>query len=257
MIWPDEAVVPGDRERPYVTQRGQDPLFRSDPTSLIPAVEKFTAAKTIERGLTLSELPGVRVDVAGHEVHPLIDADGVSDPARRLWYADIEIDPGSAYTPFIRLALARYQPNSVSTAVLDGEDVKLSPVVLLDFMQLLPDRAATVVGNSSSGGVSVSVSGRSYRDSSSGSGPSFMTVAIDKRLEPSGSGAENIGWAESYREVGLDSVSTGRDGTTTWSGTIAGPSDGGSYRLVIREYERLGTPDKPQSRLVYTDTVLL
>ncbi len=258
VLWQDEATAPTDRERPYVTQRGQDPLFRSDPTSLLPGPEKFTAAKTQDFGLTLADLPGVKVDVAGHDVHELVDEDGISDPGRRLWYADIEIDPGSAYTPFIRMALARYQPNSVSNG---KTDVKLSPVVLLDFIQLLPDRVATVVKSTSSNEVTVSVTGRSYRDSSYGPGPSFMTVAIDRRMEEAGSGAENIGWEDSIREIRLDEFpSTARDGITTWTGTISGPPGGltgSSNRLVIREYEVLGSEDDGGSRMVYMDTVLL
>ena len=45
------------------------------------------------------------VDVAGHTVG--------YDPDRQLWYCDIQFDNPSAYTPFVRLALARYQPHSI------------------------------------------------------------------------------------------------------------------------------------------------
>ena len=44
----------------------------------------------------------------------------------------------SAYFPFVRLALARYQPDSMP-------ECHLSPVVLADFTQLAPDRSLTVV----------------------------------------------------------------------------------------------------------------
>lgn len=59
------------------------------------------------------------------------------DAERQLWYADLVIRPHGAYFPFVRLALARYQPMSE-----DG--LHLSSVVLTDFQQLTPDRLAIV-----------------------------------------------------------------------------------------------------------------
>src|SRR5262249_26907579 len=66
---------------------------------------------------------------AAHDVH--------FDRDRKLWFCDIEIDPGNTYYPFVRLALARYQAHSVPNA-------HLSRVVMTDFIQLLPDRTAKV-----------------------------------------------------------------------------------------------------------------
>jgi hypothetical protein len=60
------------------------------------------------------------------------------DTSRKLWYCDIVINPGEAYFPFIRLALARYQPAS-----LPG--MHLSSVAMASFQQLAPDRVATVL----------------------------------------------------------------------------------------------------------------
>jgi len=57
------------------------------------------------------------------------------DPARKLWYCDIELAAGSSYQPFVRLGLCRYQPHSI-----DGHH--LSRVVIGEFSQLLPDRSA-------------------------------------------------------------------------------------------------------------------
>ena len=74
---------------------------------------------------TLAEVPGQLVSVAPHEVHADLD--------RRLWYCDIELAPGPSYFPFVRLALARYQPNSMA-------GVELSRIVLADFAQLTPDQ---------------------------------------------------------------------------------------------------------------------
>lgn len=50
------------------------------------------------------------IEVAPHDVF--------FDDVRQLWYCDIEIDHGRSYWPFVRLALARYQPASDSGAHL-------------------------------------------------------------------------------------------------------------------------------------------
>jgi hypothetical protein len=94
--------------------------------------------------------PSVLVDVAPHDV--AYDAD------RHLWYCDVEVNFAAAYYPFIRLALARYQPTSVPGA-------HLSNIVLADFMPLAPDRWLTVTAGSSPKSRSVSVYGHTYRDS--------------------------------------------------------------------------------------------
>jgi hypothetical protein len=53
------------------------------------------------------------------------------DDERRLWYADVVVDPGPAYAPFIRLSLARYQPISAPGS-------HLSLAVTAEVVQLLP-----------------------------------------------------------------------------------------------------------------------
>ena len=57
------------------------------------------------------------------------------------WYADIQLAPPTAsYAPFVRLALARFQPDS-----LPG--LALSQIVLSDLVRLLPDRRLIVERN--------------------------------------------------------------------------------------------------------------
>jgi hypothetical protein len=68
--------------------------------------------------------------IIGHRVH--------FDYNKKLWYCDIELGNAlTAYMPFIRLALVRYQPNAMET-------VKISKVVLTDFAQVLPSRQVSV-----------------------------------------------------------------------------------------------------------------
>jgi hypothetical protein len=59
------------------------------------------------------------------------------DSRRNRWYVDIRIDPVGSYLPFLRLALARYQPHA-----LPG--FELSQIVATEFTQLLPTRSASV-----------------------------------------------------------------------------------------------------------------
>jgi hypothetical protein len=87
-------------------------------------------ARVVAEAVQLRERPeDALVQVVGHRVH--WDAD------RRLWYCDIELDPGATYMPFVRLALVRYQPNALTGA-------KISKVVLAEFSQVLPRRAAVL-----------------------------------------------------------------------------------------------------------------
>ena len=69
------------------------------------------------------------MSVVGHPV--------TYSPERDMWYADIDIDPGEASWPFLRLALARFQPWSVQGA-------ELSPVAIVDFVHVLNARTASV-----------------------------------------------------------------------------------------------------------------
>jgi hypothetical protein len=112
---------------PLVTQWGLDPLWDTVLPKFRSRVEDFTARVTSE-AVSLREVPSTTVQVVGHRVQ--WDAD------RRLWYCDIELDPGATYMPFVRLAFVRYQPNA-----LDG--AKISKVVLGDFAQVLPRRRST------------------------------------------------------------------------------------------------------------------
>lgn len=110
-----------------VTQVGRDPLFASEPLPPLAAKEWFTG---------FSEPPAASADL-GTSV--LLVPYAVTRDGDR-WYADIEITPPAAapsYAPFVRLALARFQPNSL-------RGMSLSPVVVADPVRLLPDRRLIV-----------------------------------------------------------------------------------------------------------------
>lgn len=112
-----------------VTQWGLDPLWDTALPKSKTSITDFTARVRAE-AVVLQERPkDPPVQVVGHRVH--------WDPERKLWYCDIELDPGSTYMPFVRLALVRYQPNAL-------DDAKISKVVLAEFAQVLPRRRAVL-----------------------------------------------------------------------------------------------------------------
>jgi len=118
---------------------------------------------------------GTRVDVAPHLVG--------YDPERQLWFADIVIDPGKAYMPFIRLALARYQPISVPGA-------HLSSVATTEVVQLTNDRMATVT-RSSPLQYRISLFGEALGTLRSATAPSRVEIAVEN-LQPGDN--EDFGW---------------------------------------------------------------
>ncbi len=176
---PDTAPA-GTPYKNCVTLWGNDPIWDSAfVPGIAPTPERFPRARTapdpggawLPPGAPDSEkdqrpgafavtglpLPGVErtraaiVDVAPHDVY--------FDAERQLWYCDIEIDPGSAYFPFVRLALSRYQPTSVDGA-------HLSNVVLADIMALTADRWLNITPETDSRALRVAVFGVSYYESS-------------------------------------------------------------------------------------------
>ncbi len=157
-----ETSPTGAPYKKYVTQWGNDPVWDSPSVAGIsPRRADFTIARNAP-DVTGAWLPpnapetekdqqpgpftvvGLRpprvtgseaaIEVAPHDVF--------YDAERQLWYCDIQIDSPGSYFPFIRLALARYQPISVAGA-------HLSNVVLADFIALSADRWLNLTGNDS------------------------------------------------------------------------------------------------------------
>jgi hypothetical protein len=243
-----------DREqaKAYLTQWGQDPIWDHVPLSADPSIKHFPDAQTVERSLPLSIASGVvRVDVAGYPVH--------FDEERHLWYCDLTIvTESSTYAPFVRLALVRYQPNALVEA-------KLSRAVVADFVQLTPERAATLAAAPGESGVlRVTVSGPAPYGPTSNE----LVVTVQKR-DP------GINTDMAWKDSNDFSVSKDLAGPLhlpppadflLWSGVlryIGKPADlaPGRYRLLLREYERLsgdgannGEESVVQRRLIYAET---
>ena len=214
------------------------------------------------------------VDVAPHDVF--------FDEERQLWYCDIEVTWGEAYFPFIRLALARYQPVAL-------QDAHLSNVVLADFMPLVPDRSLNVTQTRDPRTQRVSVFGNTFTDSSSHE--EAKSARVRNQIMPDGTIlemrapnvapssvievwvecfdpalGEDFGWRREPNAL-IDEVFVGHIFFTPklWDGTVTLPQPPGGtarYRLVIAEYEEYlvdsampydEIPTKKDRRLVFIE----
>lgn len=170
------------------------------------------------------------------------------DASRQLWYCDIDMDPGTAYFPFVRLALARYQVNSITGS-------HLSPVVLADFVQLVPDRTASIVPDPKNGNqVIVTVAG--IQGSAAPVRKSVVEVWLEE-ANPHVPGELSWTTVPGSKPIPLPRTSSGE-----WRGTVALPApEAKPYRIVIKEFEvfdTTGEPDTPRKeerRLVYADAL--
>ena len=76
-------------------------------------------------------------DVQGHPAVRVLGYQPEYDEASGRWFVDVALQETSALWPFVRLAVARYQPHSI-------EGCSLSPVALTSWVQPLPTRTLTV-----------------------------------------------------------------------------------------------------------------
>ena len=153
-----------------ITMWGSDPIWNdAKVTSVSPAPDAFPLARwrapiTFD-GAGFPEIEGVDLPAGDFPVANLAHPDGGAprlnvaphsvgyDTERQLYYCDIVVRaPARTYFPFIRLALARYNPISVDGA-------HLSDIVLTEFVQLTPDRFVVVTRKSGGTKADISVYG--------------------------------------------------------------------------------------------------
>lgn len=250
--------VSRDRYKSYFTQWGMDPIWQTAGLWGAPGIWQFPDRQAEANNVSLEEIPGFNVDVVGYPVE--------FDPERQLWYADLTLDAFETYSPFVRLALVRYQPDALP-------DARLSRVVLADFAQLVPGRAVIVHPHPAHTRIlRVQISGiapvgpnalvEHYNKRPVSVPPTRFKVRIQERiagLDP------ELGW----REVALQVVDKAEiiafqpddqiapiklfvepPNTTAnlafWEGLVRFPDSPphGRYRLLIEEYEAISN-DRP------------
>jgi hypothetical protein len=230
----------GDPQK-FITHWGLDPIWGSAGTDAGPYIHQFPLRVAVGTGISLLEAPGHTVTVVGHQPK--------FDPSRKLWYCDLQLDAGAAYFPFVRLALARYQPFSIAGR-------HLSRVVLADFAQLVAERRAafTKIGTSA---VRVSLRGPGgYTDNAKQFGQLKHSTGLDNvtrlsrfalaQFEQLPPGATtDLAWVPVGEEVRLDLSAGGGLDDIRYSGTVPLPTVGQGFqlRLALREYEVFGTDE--------------
>src|SRR5262249_47066033 len=118
----------------YVSRWGSDPIGKAaDAAPVDLSALNFPNKITAESKL----LPLVDQALAHDSQKARILSHSVQfDQKRRLWFADVAMTLTLEEWPFVRLALVRYQPQSIA-----GNEI--SEIVLTDFAQLPPNRTVT------------------------------------------------------------------------------------------------------------------
>lgn len=272
---PSPLEVPVLMEK-YVTQYGEDPISgQAVHVTRALRTRDFTRATNVRTGLRPFELvasadPTATVAVAGHDVG--------YDPERKLWFCDIEVAAGQSYFPFLRLALARFQPSA-------NAGCNLSSTVLADFVQLAPDRKATIALDPADPlSLRVTVTGLSFRTQVTGAGVTRdvtsivedrrkmaeVRVTVERHEFPA---AGDAGWTpvSGLTSIPLTRIDLPFTASTSWMGALRLTSSRLSVpqRLVIEEFElrdpgtatpaRVDADGNPVDgrRLVYTDIIRL
>jgi hypothetical protein len=249
-----------DKYKPFFTQWGMDPIWKTAGLSHAPQVSNFPDAVDSDYGVSLEEAsarlasgdPG-RVDVAGFEPQ--------FDEVRKLWFADVTIDLGPTYSPFVRLALVRYQPHAL-------DDARISRVVLAGFAQLTPDRSALVTADPHHPRtLRVVVSGVAPAGPlPAGPGtkparPTHVRVRVQKRSPIGG----DLGWedapaAEATATQFYEGPGLGQADLGLWVGAVTFTSAPApdAYRLLVEEFEYISAEyregGQAPGRLIYAET---
>jgi hypothetical protein len=197
------------------------------------------------------------------------------DPKRKRWFVDVILDSTSSVWPFLRLAVARYQPNSVP-----GQE--FSPIVTTDFVQLPPERIGTL-SRPDTDAVRISLSGVTALTSAPGITlpdakpnltqlvnllPKSHNVVATLQARNKSSNSE-IDWVQRGDVVTCDLAGVDEDSfNATWSASLplkpaehlVTPATEDDLRVQVEEYEILSADPQPgaadlteSQRLIYAD----
>jgi len=256
VVWPhdegslldDPSLQEGDVER--VTWTNRDPIHATQSPTAVPAESSFSDFASAHDVPLFEGGPMVRA-----LVYPVFFNDG-------HWYADVAL-PGVAaasYAPFVRLAVARFQGESLVGPDLD---LRMSTVLTADLAQVLPDRKLVV--RRSGDRLEVSLSGLARLSDTQ---PNRVFASIE-RLDPDAA-PDGVDLASPDQgDPGFPAWQRVADGTE--SGTvnadlpsIALPAGPGRFRLVVREVEELranvseigiDAPSELADRTVFVDVI--
>ena len=257
-----KTSIPAAGMEAFVTRAGGDPIHSSvnDPY-LYPSA-------TVARG----DLPAREVALAGVP-EPVVVVPFRPWRADTGWVADLALpglgDPEKGSWPFVELALARYQPDS-----LPG--LELSPVVKAEFVQVMPELRLSVQETVQPSGNTLTVSLKGVMFDSS---KNTFTVLLEHLVAPAGTAPDAV---ELAALAGDPSQPPATDGLPAW--VAVGPPQGsqgdqgpfqsvviplpaglaGPLRLRVRESEAVDAQQAPiddngelTARTIYSDIVIL
>jgi hypothetical protein len=237
------AAFPYDLD-PFVSGYGQDPVFTTGATRQA-SVTDFTLAVHRGTSLLLAEQSETQpwVDVAGHAV--------AWDASRKLWYADVALNPGASYLPFVKLALVRYQPNSLS-------GLELSRVVQADFIQVAPDRLMQLTFPSATV-VRVVVAGPGYTATTDAGTPDTVLAYVQESTVKTSDADLQWTIAPSSVDGTVLPIVSQTATETIWDGEVKLPAARGSrpFRILVAEFEqhKVVRAGNLPSRVSYLDAV--
>ncbi|MFE0520865.1 hypothetical protein [Streptomyces sp. NPDC058954] len=221
---------------PVVSVAGRDPLRDTGAPPAVLTPGQFNAPAAVR-----ADLPEANrtLEVLPHQAE--------FDRERGRWFADLDLAPvvAGSYFPFVRLALARYQPWTATGVP------RLSPAIQTESIQLPPHRRLIVTR--ARGKATVTVDGLAP----AGPAPNLIRTELQIMNTPPGPGghavADGAGWTTLFRGT------TGLGQNQVVDIPAAGPRP---LRLAVQEFEtypppRAGAPDDSPGRLVYADVVPL
>jgi hypothetical protein len=257
-----------------VTQWGGDPLYPGNH----PAVRDTLPVTDLLRFFGLDDREEAGRFVGQPAQHRLMDRAGQPlvwvlgyrpeySATRKQWFVDIAFDPGRMVWPFVRLAVARYQPNS-----LPG--MHLGPVAVCDYVQLPPERSATL-SRTDAMHARVVVTGPAtplYTQPRRTPSPDEITrtrvmrARVERYVSEVGT---DLAWQTIEQRdlpiLGMDA------GMVSWAGElplpeaveVSTPGNNESWRVTIEEWEYLpadvnaGGSGGMQPRIIYADHLAL
>ena len=107
----------------FVSKWGGDPLWKAPDVANrgMPSLvlsNLLYAGGFDDRDVVARPVTGAQtLPLAALEGRPMVTVLGYRpkySTSRKLWYVDVAIDPGNAFWPFVRMAVCRYQPDSIA-----------------------------------------------------------------------------------------------------------------------------------------------
>jgi hypothetical protein len=224
------AVMPNLTDS--ITQWGADPIVRSGLPQDLPTAADFSGFQYVAADLRLPLADGTQLPNCDRNV-AVVGFKPEWHPEKKLWYCDIGLRRIPSYGCFLRMVFARLQPKSI-------KGMELSPPVVADFIQMLPERTVSVVRDPHD------KDGRTlcvviYEPTNEAKTPLDRIAGVSNRFDiqvqqpcafPTGA---EFGWVadDNVQIIPDEEVDDG----ILWSGKVIIPPSAGRRRLLIREYE--------------------